>query len=601
MLQRRFDKLFLVFFLTIFFTFFYFRPLNSSWYRIITADALGYYAYLPAKFIYNDKDLGFKWFNDVYNKYYSYNSFAVPDENFMAPFKEKRINKYYPGLSFLWLPFFVPVHLTCKVFHLNANGFSMPYQLAIGFATLIYVCLGLFYLRKLLLKLFRNEFLAFFLPIAVYYGTNLFSFTIYVGTFSHAYSFTFITMAFYFAYCFFNERENKLRNFLWFGLCFLIVIFIRPFNILFLLGIPFLIEKFSLKELSIKPFDFTKKNVLVLVLIVSLTVYQFGLLFNQTHSLFPNTYSNERFYFNRPNHLFDVLFSYYAGWFVYVPLAFIAMFSIFFIKKNVKILFLFLLLAVVIFLYSNWWYYTILTRTIVDFTAVIAILLAILFVGFLDTPKLFKTAIVIVFLSVSYFQLKAYQLRNNILDNNYTYSEYFWRNFFTIRPICIFPVHPETIINQKLHFEGFEENTSLFVIKEEKHSGNFSYKLCGQNHFSPEYNTKLPEFYKDSGIRKVKISFWLFMTEEIGEIQLLCKIYSGKDKVVQEFPFYINKDRCQKDKWNYLEYGFDVAKEATPGDSLKVFFWNEKGYNKAYLDDIKTEIFLTNESMEMIP
>ena len=51
MLTKRFDKLFFVFILSIFFTFFYFRPLNSSWYRIITADGLGYYSYLPAKFI----------------------------------------------------------------------------------------------------------------------------------------------------------------------------------------------------------------------------------------------------------------------------------------------------------------------------------------------------------------------------------------------------------------------------------------------------------------------------------------------------------------------------------------------------------------------
>jgi hypothetical protein len=69
----------------------------------------------------------------------------------------------------------------------------------------------------------------------------------------------------------------------------------------------------------------------------------------------------------------------------------------------------------------------------------------------------------------------------------------------------------------------------------------------------------------------------------------------------QDVVFYVNEDRCPQNKWNYLEYGFDVLPEVTSSDSLKVFFWNVSGYNNAYIDNVKTQICITDASMEMIP
>lgn len=599
--RNLYRNLFFVFFLSIFFTFFYFRPLNSSWYRIITADGLGYYSYLPAKFIYHDSKLEFKWFNDVYNQYYSYNSFNVPDENFMAPYKDRRINKYYPGLSFLWLPFFIPVHIACKLFHLHANGFSLPYQVAIGFATLVYVCMGLWYLKKLLLKITGSEFISFLIPVAVYYGTNLFSYTIFVGTYSHAYSFTFITMACYFFYLYWNESDKKFTNLLSFILCFLIVIFIRPFNILFVIALPFLATKFKPIQPVIPTVNLNIKNSSLFVCMIALITYQFALLYNQTGSLFPNTYTNEKFYFDRPSHVWDVLFSYYAGWMVYVPLAFIACFALFFVRSNTKTLFLFLLLAIVVYLYSNWWYYTIVTRAIVDYTGIVALLLAFLFMQITHRPKIYKSFVLLVIFSVAYFQLKAFQLRNNILDNNYTYSDYFWRNFFTLRKVSVFPVYPKTILNQQSYSEDFEKMQNKFVVNEEKKDGSYSFKLCAQNHFTPEWIYKMPDFFGRKGIRKIRTSFWIYPADDLKKMQLIYKFYSAGGKEIHYLPFYMDESFYVKDKWNYLELGCDVLQEIKSTDSMKVFFWNNEGLNKCYLDNVKTEFFLTDSSMEMIP
>ena len=398
-------NIFFTFLLSIIFTFFYFRPLNSEWYRIITADGLGYYSYLPAKFIYHDENLDFKWFNEVYDKYYKYNSFATPAENFTADFNGKQINKYYPGMSFLWMPFFLGVHAVCKVCGLNANGFSQPYQMAMGFATLAYCCLGLWYLRRFLLKLFKNELIALVIPIMVYYGTNLFTYTIYIGTFSHAYSFTFITMALYFAWCFFKEDEQKFKNGLLFTLCALIIVFIRPINTLFLLAVPAFIGRLNIKEFF-KQIKFTPLVLLIISVIGFFVFWQFYILYNQTGSFFPNTYHQEKFHFERGAHLKEILFSYHAGWFLYVPLALLSLLSLIFIGKRKQNAFLFLVLAVVIYLYSNWWYYTIFTRTVVDYTGVFALLAGYLLFYISQKPKLFKAALTLMILSVFYFQLK---------------------------------------------------------------------------------------------------------------------------------------------------------------------------------------------------
>lgn len=593
-------NIFFTFFLSIIFVFFYFRPLNSEWFRIITADGLGYYSYLPAKFIYQDYELEFKWFNDVYNHYYKYNSFETPVENFTAEFNGKQINKYYPGMSFLWMPFFLAVHATCKVFGLNANGFSQPYQMAIGLATVLYTCLGLWYLRKFLFKLFKNELMATLIPILVFYGTNLFNYTIYIGSFSHAYSFTFITMALYFAYCFFNEKEKRFQNGLLFLLCTMIVIFIRPINTLFLLGVPAFVTKINIKEFF-KQIKFTPTVLLVISVIGLLTLWQFHILYDQTETFFPNTYKQEKFHFERGSHLKEILWSYHAGWFLYVPIALISFLAIFFIGKRKQNLFLFLLLAVVIYLYSNWWYYTIFTRTIVDYTGVVAILSGYFLFNISQKPKLFKAALTVMILCVFYFQLKSYQLRNNILDNNYTYSDYYWRNFFEIKPVNIYPVHPKTVLNKAEYTYDYNELNDSSIVSENVFEGKGALKLFSNNYFSDQHKYKMPYFTNsENGFNKIKTSFYVYFTDSIKSLQLIYR-FTSNGKELFYFTNYIKDEHINYNKWEYKEIGCDVPKEITVLDSVSIFFWDEWGINKVYIDKVKHEFFLTDASMEMVP
>lgn len=78
---------------------------NKHWKGIVEADGKGYYAYLPAIFIY--KDLNFGFFDEIEKeKYYNKNLYY----DYRADTNGKTINKYYCGTALAELPFFLIAH-----------------------------------------------------------------------------------------------------------------------------------------------------------------------------------------------------------------------------------------------------------------------------------------------------------------------------------------------------------------------------------------------------------------------------------------------------------------------------------------------------------
>ena len=120
--------------------------------KITTWDALGYYMYLPAIFIYKDvKEL--KWFPDIDKEYsvsggYMYQAQFHKNGNYVL--------KYLGGVAILQAPFFFIGHTIALNTDYPADGFSPPYQYALGFGMLIYIILMLFLLRNILLRYFSD-------------------------------------------------------------------------------------------------------------------------------------------------------------------------------------------------------------------------------------------------------------------------------------------------------------------------------------------------------------------------------------------------------------------------------------------------------------
>lgn len=118
---------------------------GDNWKSIINSniDSRGYYAYLPAIFIYHDLSFGFI---DSLNK--SSNLDLIKND-FIINTPKGSFDKYYFGRSFAELPFFLIAHCIVKFVNDDASGYSKIYFLFISLAGIIFCIFGLYYLSKL--------------------------------------------------------------------------------------------------------------------------------------------------------------------------------------------------------------------------------------------------------------------------------------------------------------------------------------------------------------------------------------------------------------------------------------------------------------------
>jgi hypothetical protein len=104
---------------------------KEDWKGIIESDGKGYYAYLPAIFIYQDLNFGFfesieedKYYDE--NLYYDYRSHA----------NGQVIDKYYCGTALLESPFFLIAHLFSYLLDYELDGYSILYPISINISAI---------------------------------------------------------------------------------------------------------------------------------------------------------------------------------------------------------------------------------------------------------------------------------------------------------------------------------------------------------------------------------------------------------------------------------------------------------------------------------
>ena len=206
---------------------------GDKWKGILESDAKGYYAYLPAIFIYND--LNFSFLEAVQAKY------PAPHINYdyRANAEGVLINKYYAGTALSQLPFFLAADGLTVLSDGERDGYSKWYLMSVNWAALFYLFLGLFYLRKtLLLWNVPETAIALLLP-ATLFGTNLFVYSVVEPGMSHVFSFGWMAV-FIYQILKLNQNPNN-KKLIAISLILGIITLIRPVNLLILLALPFLI------------------------------------------------------------------------------------------------------------------------------------------------------------------------------------------------------------------------------------------------------------------------------------------------------------------------------------------------------------------------
>ena len=95
---------------------FFSKSFSNPYERPITGDAQAYYAYLPAIFIYQDLD--YEFIDEINDKYYP----ESHQKSFLKEAGEGKVNKTFPGVAILYLPFFLLAHALAILFGMEADG-----------------------------------------------------------------------------------------------------------------------------------------------------------------------------------------------------------------------------------------------------------------------------------------------------------------------------------------------------------------------------------------------------------------------------------------------------------------------------------------------
>jgi len=403
---------------------------KDFWVGIIEADGKGYYAYLPAIFIYDDLNFGFfdeiekeKYYHE--NLFYDYRSWA----------HGKVINKYYCGTALVELPFFMIADIGAKVFDFEADGYSKIYPVLISISALFYLLIGLIFLN-LTLEFFNiNEWQKTLVLITTVFGTNLFYYTVGEPGMSHIFSFAFVSMFLYYFKLYFLSYKKKYILIL--AIVLGIIVLIRPLNVLIILILPFAAGSFSsLKKgvtLAFQRYLWLLYGFIVFFGIVSIQLIIYKI---STGYFFVDSYGEEGFNFLSP-HIFDILFSYKKGLFLYTPIFLVSLTGGYFLWKTSKFEFysIFGFLLIITYVFSSWWmwYYggSFSSRVYVEYIPIFMILLSISLKGI--KIKLVKSALVsIIILLIVVCQIQTFQYRYGFIHWSEMNKEKYWEVFMRI-------------------------------------------------------------------------------------------------------------------------------------------------------------------------
>src|SRR5690606_24273890 len=266
-----------------------------------------------------------------------------------------RVVKTTMGVSYFYIPFFVVAHHVAINSVYKANGFSIPYKMAIILGTFFFFIWALIFLRKYLLFFF-SEIVVFWTLLIVGIGTNIVTYVTQQSGLSHVYSFFLVSVFIYYTHVWYDEK--RLKHLLLIGFLSGWIVLVRPTNALVIFVFIFYgVNSFSALGKRLKMFALRYKEVLLAV-IVSFAVVLPQLLYwkYNTGDWIHYSYPDEGFFFGDPK-IIDGLFSYRKGWLLYTPLMALSFlgFLINNKKTNAYKPTLFMLLIVFLYVTFSWW------------------------------------------------------------------------------------------------------------------------------------------------------------------------------------------------------------------------------------------------------
>jgi len=395
---------------------------------IVKADGKGYYAHLPALFIYNDWE--FEFFDSVENRHY-YN------ENYYYDYRAKLpdgsiVNKYFCGTAVPMLPGFLIAHAyALSSDKYPADGFAKPYNISVSISAIVFMLLTLVvWLRIFTQFKIDNKLIAFVIPTMVF-GSNWYYYLVCEPAVSHVYT---VFLASWFVERGLKWGRTGRVNMLLLASLLALITLIRPVNAMLIGFTPFFFTNGSHFVKSVgNVFKKPGKLAFAIVIAAAIIIIQLVLYKIQTGDFWVYSYQEEGFNFSDPQ-IFNILFSYKKGLFLYTPIMLIALLGLIPLTSNqtwrgVSLLVVFGGFTYVVSSWWNWYYGgSFSSRVYLDILVLFAIGLAYL-LKTIQTKAMRSFLMTVLIALVLLCQFQTYQYRRMIIHWDGMTEQTYWEAF----------------------------------------------------------------------------------------------------------------------------------------------------------------------------
>ncbi|MEM7368815.1 MAG: hypothetical protein AAF587_09425 [Bacteroidota bacterium] len=579
---------------------------------VLSWDVYGYYLYLPAIFIHNDlKGLSFK--DENFEQYFPAGSFyhATQAEN------GNFVLRYPVGMALLYLPFFLIGHMAAGLQGLPQDGFSVPYQFWIAMGCIVYACLGLIILRKVLLRFFKDIVVTTVLGVLVL-GTNYFNYVAFDGAMTHNALFSFYAVILLLTILWHEEPRLWVAALL--GIAIGWATILRPTDLMSVL-IPLfwgVKDRESLQQ-KIQLVLTHWRHILLLGLgtfvmgMIQLTYWKYA-----SGNWFYYSYGEYGFDWLHP-HIWDGMFSYKKGWLVYTPVMALSLIGLIPLFRDHRGQFLpiisFLILNLyVVFAWSIWWYGgSFGMRPLVQSYALLALPLGACLTVMFRQKILTIIGIVFILLCIDLNLVMTWQAHSSSggWHSEYMTKAYYWKIFGSTNnkkaDRLFLDVKRELkdldgMEIRDLYFNDFESDSSSEITTRNVRYGKQAWLLNGGVQFSPSYEVSLADLNvkKGSWIRVQADVFYVQKVwDEWKQAQVSAIFFKSPTHKRENQPWKQTTARVQwltnPWQWHHLEYEMRIPKEATPETILRFHLWNANSDKEVWVDNMKLELIEPEE------
>lgn len=245
------------------------------------------------------------------------NNFPGKDYTFSRIFWDENKNPYSVGTSLIWMP----ALSIASIF--SSNRFDLFHEIMTGLTGIILMLGELYYLERYLLNHFEKQ-TVFFTIFSIFLGSNIFYYSSFEPALSHQPAFFLISFLLYWTYKFTYSKKNLITL----GLIFGLVHIVRIADTLLL--IPIILNlKLDYKRIIYIGIG----GALALTPQIAAQIFYYG-------SIFRNFYVTESAnqWSIQLVHLFEYLFSFQKGLFIWSPIYLIGIFGLIKMRKGIILL-----------------------------------------------------------------------------------------------------------------------------------------------------------------------------------------------------------------------------------------------------------------------